>query len=116
MPLPYQYRDWPLALFMGVAFAIAFLVEYVSVDSRLIEVQFGEPCCAGGDCSVVKVLQNLPSTEEVRHALGPQSSIVSLRTSRSTSPREIWDAIASIRSRPLKMIVDGREFDGRPLN
>lgn len=116
MSLPYQYRDYPLAIFMGFAFVIGGVMTYCAEPSQSVEITLESACCSTQRCPVVESLAALPTSERIRHTIGDAATTVSLRTSRATSVRELWDTVEAVQGRPVRMVVDDREYVSKPIN
>ena len=114
MPLPYQYRDYPLALFMGIVVIVGAVWESVGAGRQPVEIEFADACCAGVECPVVESLAKLSVVRDVRHVPGDRN-VVSLTTDGSTSARRLWDSVASAQRQPLRLVVDRREYVSRPI-
>jgi len=115
MPLPYQYRDYPLALLMGVAIIVGGFSEYFGAPRQPVEITLAEACCQDGECPVIDSLAKLPSVDGVRHAPAGDRTVVSLHTFQSESALEIWDAVASTQNRPVKLVIGSRVMESRPI-
>ena len=116
MSLPYQYRDYPLAIFMGFAFVVGGAMTFCAEASQSVEITLENACCSTSRCPVVESLAALPTSERVRHTIGDTDTTVSLRTSRATSVRELWDTVEAVQGRPVRIVVDNREFVSKPMN
>lgn len=114
MPLPYQYRDYPLAVFMGLAFVVMLSFHMVEAGDREVAVVIPGTCCTGTQCPVVDSLAAVLSTSDVKHQLSGNNTVVSVRTSRGSEARQIWDAITAASIQPIHLTVDGREYASRP--
>lgn len=116
MPLPYQYRDYPLALFMAiVVFAFGF-ASFMAEPLQSVEVTLAGDCCPAPRCPVIESISALPSAQDVRHQVGADRSTITFRAGRSTSARQIWNAVEAVQHRPQRMLVDQREFTAKPVN
>ena len=116
MSLPYQYRDYPLAVFMGFAFVIVGVMTLCTEASQSVEITLENACCSTRRCPVVESLAALATNERIRHTIGEAATTVSLRTSRATSVRELWDTVEAAQGRPIRMVVDNHEYVSRPIN
>jgi hypothetical protein len=116
MSLPYEYRDYPLAIFMGFAFVVGGVMTFCAEPSQSVEITLENACCSTRSCPVVESLTALPASERIRHTIGDATTTVSLRTSRATSVRELWDTVEAAQGRPIRMVVDNREYVCRPIN
>ena len=116
MSLPYQYRDYPLAVFMGFAFIVGGVMTLCAEASQSVEITLESDCCSTRRCPVVELLAALPASERIRHTIGDATTTVSLRTGRATSVRELWDTVEAAQGRPIRMVVDNREYLSRPIN
>ena len=116
MSLPYQYRDYPLMWFMALVAAIGGLSHLASDGYQRIEITVASACSSLETCPVVTSLSMLPSTQGVLHHTVGGNGVVSLRADRSLSAEEIWKAIENMPCRPMRMIVDNREFVSKPVN
>ncbi len=116
MPLPYQYRDYPLMCFMTLVVAVSGLINLMPGSYQTIEITLASACSSLETCPVVKSLSVLPSTQDVLRKTVNGNEIVSLRADRSLSAKQIWQAIENMPCRPMRMIVDNREFVSQPVN
>jgi hypothetical protein len=116
MSLPYQYRDFPLMLFMVLVTIITGLVHLTTEGYQTVEITLAGVCSSSDSCPVATSLASLPSTQDVRHQTVDGKGVVSLRAARSLSPKEIWGTIKGMPCRPTRMVVDNREFVSKPIN
>ena len=116
MALPYLYRDYPLAIFMAIVVIVCGLSSLNTESLQSVEITFGNACCEAPLCPVVESLIALPDAQDVRHQVGSNRSIISFRAGRSTSARQIWNAVEAVQHRPQRMLVDQREFTTKPIN
>lgn len=116
MPLPYQYRDYPLAVFMGLAAVVFGLIGLFGNDHQEVSITLEGTCCLASICPVVESLTAISSAKDFSHRADGPRTIVSLRTSRSTSPETIWNAVAATQCRPLELRIDQREYVGKSQN
>lgn len=117
MPLPYQFRDYPLICFMTLVAGVSSLITLMLDDDyQAIEITLSSDCVSLDTCPVVKSLSEMPSTRDVLYKSVDGNGVVSLRADRSLSARRIWKAIENMPCRPQRMIVDNREFVSKPVN
>lgn len=116
MPYPYQFRDYPLAVFMGLVYLVGGIMWLTSSGYQSVEIFFGDICCTTPSCPLVESLAALPSSTNIRHQVGVGSTTVSLRMSPGMSVKQIWDAVEATKHRPLRMVVDNREYVNKPIN
>ena len=114
MPLPYQFRDYPLALFMGIAFVLWLGARLVDAGDREVTVTVTGNCCDGARCPIVDSLASVIPTSDVKHQLDGLNTVVYVRTRQEIDPRQIWDAVASNSPRPIRLTIDRREYSLRP--
>lgn len=116
MALPYLYRDYPLAIFMALVVVVFGVASLFAEPLQSVEITLADACCQAPRCPVVDSLAALPNAQDVRHHVGPARATISFRASRSTSARQIWNAIEAVNHRPQKMLVDQREFTAKPMH
>ncbi|MBL9081738.1 MAG: hypothetical protein JNK76_08035 [Planctomycetales bacterium] len=114
MPLPYQFRDYPLAIFMGIAFVALLGARLVDAGDREVAVTVSGNCCDGARCPIVDSLASVMSTAGVKHQLEGSNTVVYVHTRQELDPRQIWDAVASNSPRPIRLTIDRREYSLRP--
>lgn len=115
MPRPYEYRDYPLTMFMAIVAAAgtAWLVA-ANIPER-VEVSFAGRCCGDTDCPTVSKLAELPSVTDVRHEDVAAKHTIFLKAGREVTARNIWDALASTDHPPARMVFGRCEFSERPI-
>ena len=114
MPLPYQFRDYPLALFMSIVILVSLLVGIGEEDYQAVEITFSDNFLAAEHCPVVASLVHLPRANRIRRHTQEGLTVVSLQTSRRASATKIWETIEAAKCSPLRMVVDNREFVTKP--
>lgn len=114
MPLPYQYRDTPLTLFMAGVYFIAAIAWMFGQDDQFMQVTLAEACCGATSCPVQTTLTSLRSIKDVKHDASVPGNVISMRAGRETSPRQIWRALEASGRRPMRLVIDDREFDSEP--
>lgn len=116
VPLPNQYRDYPLALFMAIVVFVFGIAALLAEPLQSVEVTLVGDCCPAPRCPVIESLTALPDAQDVRHQVGADRSTITFRAGRSTSARQIWNAVEAVQHRPQRMLVDQREFTMKPIN
>ncbi len=116
MPRPYQFRDYPLAVFWALAVATLGLATYASAEDHEVAITVEGTCCDGTACPIVDSLKKLFSTSEVRHIGDGSVTTLALRTTKAARPRHLWDSVAKSSVRPLRIVIDQSEYRSRPLN
>lgn len=114
MALPYQYRDYPLAIFMAIVVLVAGTWELCVGGSQFVQVALAESCCEKQSCPTVNALIALPFATDVQHRSMQGANMICLRTDRNVSAQQIWDVLEQIDRRPARLIVNNREFVARP--
>lgn len=116
MPLPYQYRDYPLAIFMAIVALLCGIFSLRADASQSVEITLSDSCCPDFACPVVRSLAALPESRRIRSERGKATTTFYLRTSRVATAKDIWDAVEAAERRPLRMVVDRQEYVSRPIN
>lgn len=116
MAFPYQYRDYPLAVFMAIVILISLLAVTGENDYQSVEITLPDDCHIAEDGPVVASLVRLPAARNVQRQTQEGATVISLRTHRKTSAKKIWETIEAAQCRPLRIVVDNREFVSKPID
>lgn len=114
MPLPYQYRDTPLTLFMAGVYFVAAIAWMFGQDDRFMQVTLAEACCSTTSCPVQTTLTSLPSVKDVKHDASAAGNVISMRAGLEVTPQQVWRALEAGGRRPLRIVIDDREFNSEP--
>lgn len=116
MPMPYQFRDYPIAIYMAMVLLVGGVWSLCVGDLQLVEVALAEGCCEKQSCPTVKSLAALPFASDVHHHPREGTHLISLRADADVSAQQIWDALEKIDRRPARLIVNKHEFVARPTH
>jgi hypothetical protein len=109
MAMPYMYRDYPLYLFMLAVVVMVGLVKGTE-GRRSIEITVARVCPSNTACPLAASLAEWTASEDVRQESRHGIGVVSFQVDHSLSAQQIWNAVEGTSCRPLRMIVDNREF------
>lgn len=117
MARPPQFRDTPLIWFMSLAFVVLYSCAFLTLpDYQTIEIVLDQGCATDDSCPAARSLASFPTARDVRREVKDGKDIVSLRADRTISAERFWRAIATSPCRPVKMIVDDREYQSPLFN
>lgn len=113
MARPYQYRDYPLFVFVVLAsLFIGLTVEQL----QLIEITLSHVCQQESTCPVIISLSALPEAMEVRREVVAGRDVVLLKATRALSTQQIMDSVGDQSCSPSRLVVDHCEVFSKPLN
>ena len=115
MVKPAMYRDTALYWFMALSVIALATIQFVSrpaMATETMEVTFAGTCCAGTECPIAAALG---AGSEPSHRYSGSETTVTLQTPKSTSPRQIWEAVEGTQRKPLMLISGDRRFVSKPV-
>lgn len=105
MSLPYEYRDYPLAIFMGFAFVVGGVMTFCRRAFAVGRDHIGERLLLDAELSGSGIVDGMPAsgTSGIQSEMRQQP--FPCATSRTTSVRELWDTVEAAQGRAN---TDGR--------
>jgi len=85
MAMPYQFRDYPIAIYMAIVLLVGGVWNLCVGDSQFVEVALAGGCCEKQSCPTVKSLAALPFASDVHHHPMQGTHLISLRTDGDVS-------------------------------